>query len=591
MRVLVLVGLVVAALALVGLDRAPFIDPPEGFHAQIAREMAARGDFVTPRLNGVRYFDKPPLPYWLIAVAFAAAGPTPGAARIWAALAVVGVALVTAALGLMLRGPRLALLAGLFVAANLGVFLYGRILKPDLLFVLFIWLGWLGIALAWRAGAKAAVGGPNAAPAQPPDERRRALGLAIFYVSLGLAAMTKDVLGAAGPMATLAIALWWTGERAVARWFPWWGLALLGALAAPWYLAVELQNRGFLWYTIVDNHLLNFLQQRAFPDEDVPLGAFEFLAVTIGAFLPWVVAVPVGIARTLAQRPRGPIGKLWRLVTLWGVAVVVLFTVSPFKLPHYALPAFPAFALLAARAWDAALAGPRGARRVILPAMVVYVVLAGVFLAMATGVVKLGTEELASVDVATRNFSARGQSVAGPSLAAWSSIMAAGAVIFGAAAAALAVAAWRRAVSLAVVAAVGAMLAFLPAAGVGMAIFADMRSLRPVAEALIARARPGDIIVHEGALENSGSLLITLGRPVRVVNGLRSNLAYGATFEDSRDVFWETPRLVQEWAGRERRFLVSVTEPDASIVRWLPADRVHLLARSTTHWLYSNLAD
>ncbi|MBI2205035.1 MAG: phospholipid carrier-dependent glycosyltransferase [Candidatus Rokubacteria bacterium] len=588
---LVLVGLVVAALALTGLGRAPFIDPPEGFHAEIAREMAARGDWITPRLNGVRYFDKPPLPYWLMAASFAVAGPTPTAARVWGAVAVVGVALVTAALGLMLRGPRLALLAGLFVAANLGVFLYGRILKPDLPFVFFIWLGWLGIAIAWRAGPRPAIRGPNAAPARAPDEKRRVFGLALFYAALALAALTKDFLGAVGPMVALAVTLWWTGERARLRWFPWWGLLILGAVAAPWYLAVELQNRGFLWYTLVDNHVMNVMQQRAFPDEDVPLGALEFLAVTIGAFLPWIVAVPVGIAQTLAQRPRGPIGKLWRLVTLWGVAVVVVFTISPFKLPHYALPAFPAFALLAARAWDAALAGPRGARRVILPALAVCVMLAGVFLAMTTGVLKLGADELTSVDVATRNFSARGQSVSAPSLEAWGSIMAAAAAIFGAAAVLLAVAAWRRAISVAVVATVGAMLAFLPAAGVGMGIFADVRSLQPVANALTARARPTDLVVHEGALENSGSLLIALGRPVHVVNGLRSNLAYGATFADSRDVFWDTPRLVREWSGRERRFLVSITEPDASVVRWLPADRVHLLARSTTHWLYSNLAD
>jgi 4-amino-4-deoxy-L-arabinose transferase-like glycosyltransferase len=586
--VLLLVGLVVAVLALAGLGQAPFLDPPEGFHAEIAREMAERAAWITPRLNGVRYFDKPPLPYWLMAASFAAAGPTPAAARVWGALAVIGVALVTAALGLMLRGPRLGLLAGIFVATNLGIFLYGRIVKPDLPFVFFIWLAWLGVAIAWRADAMPGRG-PHGRP--PAESRDRRLGLALFYSSLGLAALTKDFLGAVGPLAVLAIALWWTGERPLRRWFPSWGLLLLLAIALPWYLAVELENRGFLWYTVVDNKLLNVARQRAFPDEDVPLGVLEFLGVTVAAFLPWIVAVPVGVARSLAQRPRGPIGKLWRLYTLWGAAVIVAFTLSPFKLPHYGLPAFPALALLAARAWDEALAAPRGARRVIVPTAAVFAVLAGAFLAMATGVVTLGVDELTAVDVATRNLAARGQAAPAPSLEAWGTIATISAAVFGAAALALVAAAWRRRVSLAAVTAVGAMLAFLPAAGIGMAAFAEIRSARPVVEALVGRARPNEVVVHEGALENSGSLLIALGRPVRVVNGLRSNLAYGATFADSRETFWDEARFRQEWAARERRFLVTVVAPGQSVVRRLPRERVHLLARSGTHWLYSNLAD
>ena len=117
---------------LLGLGAAPFLDPPEGFHVAVAESLRASGDWITLRVDGVRYFDKPPLPYWLMALSFAAAGPSEAAARIWPALSAIGVAAVTGRIGVMLGGPRVGLLAALFVASNLGVFLFGRQVKPDL---------------------------------------------------------------------------------------------------------------------------------------------------------------------------------------------------------------------------------------------------------------------------------------------------------------------------------------------------------------------------------------------------------------------------------------------------------------------------
>jgi 4-amino-4-deoxy-L-arabinose transferase-like glycosyltransferase len=571
-RAVVLVAMAAVVIIFIGLGRAPFIDPPEGFHAEIAREMTARGDFVTPRLDDVRYFDKPPVLYWLMATSFKALGRTPTAARLWGALAVVGVGAATAFIGILLRGPRLGVIAGLAAITNLGVFLYGRLVKPDLPFVFFIVVAWAGITWAWR------------------NEARRPIGLGIFYVALGFAAITKDVLGAIGPLLVLAVVLGITGERPVRRWFPWWGFALLALVALPWYVAMELRNHGFLWYTVVDNHVLNVARRRTFPDEDVPLGSLQFLAVTAAAFLPWTLALPAGIVRAVRERASDPTTKLWRLFMLWGVAVVLAQALSAFKLPHYGLPAFPALALLSARAWDDALSDSARARGVIVPALVLFALLAIVFFALATGLVPLGADTLGTVDVATRNLSARGEA-APVVLDGWRPIMIGAVVIFGLATIALAVAARRRVPRLGMVAVVGAMALFLPMAGYGMAEFAQVRSARAVTAALVDRVAPSDVIVHEGALENSGSLLIALGRPVRVVNGLHSNLAFGATFADSRETFWDEARLAREWASDHRRFLVSVVAPEHSVIRALPQERVHLLARSGTHWLYSNLAD
>src|SRR3990172_1607867 len=283
-------------LYFVGLGGGPFVDPPEGFHAGVAQSMRATGDVVAPRANGVRYFDKPPLLYWLMAGSFAAAGPTPLAARFWSALAAVGIAAVTARLGQVLGGARVGLLARLMVAANLGMYLYGRLVKPDMVFILCIVLAYAGFVLAYRGRGRA--------------------GLALFYAGLGLATLSKDILGAVGPLAVVALFFWLTRERPLGPWAPWWGVFLAAGLALPWYLLVETRNRGFLWYTIVDNHLLNFTRQRVFPDEDVPLGALEFLVVTLLAFLPWALALPWGFARAFRRPWEDARARLWLLFGL-----------------------------------------------------------------------------------------------------------------------------------------------------------------------------------------------------------------------------------------------------------------------------------
>ena len=276
------VAVVAAALYLLRLGHAPFVDPPEGFHAEIAREMLRLGDWITPHVNGVRYFDKPPGLYWLMAGSFAAAGVGEAAARVWSALAAVGIATVTARLGFLLGGARVALLAGLMVIANLGMYLYGRLVKPDMVFILCIVLAYAGFALAYKGAGRR--------------------GLVVFYASLGAATMTKDVLGAVGPLAVVALFLLLTRERPLAPWAPWWGVLLLLAIVMPWYAIVEARNPGFLWYTLVDNHVLNFTRHRLFPDEDVPLGMLPFLGVTLLAFLPWSLATPWAVARGL-RRP------------------------------------------------------------------------------------------------------------------------------------------------------------------------------------------------------------------------------------------------------------------------------------------------
>jgi len=566
------VAIVAAALYLLRLGHAPFVDPPEGVHAQIAREMLRFGDWITPHVNGVRYFDKPPVLYWLVAGSFAVAGVGEAAARVWSALAAVGVAAVTARLGFMLGGARVALLAGLMVIANLGMYLYARLVKPDMVFILCIVLAYAGFAVAYKGGGRR--------------------GLAVFYASLGAAMMTKDALGAAGPLAVVALFFVLTRERPLAPWAPWWGVLLLLIVAVPWYAAVEARNRGFLWYTLVDNHVLNFTRHRLFPDEDVPLGTLPFLGVTFLGFLPWSMAAPWAVARALRRPWEDVTARLWVLIALWPLVVIGFFAVSPFRLPHYGLPAFPALALLVARMWDESIEAAPGSlrpRALIVPIVVAFALAAAVFGLALADRLPLPAAVLGNVDLATRNLIARSRAIAQAPLSAYVPVLRTCTMIFAVGSLVLAWAAWRRRPALGVWAAVAVTLAFLPAAGDGMAVFAGTRSARTVTEALVFRLQPGDQVVHEGALENSGAILLAIDGPVIVVNGLQSKLAFGATFPEARGLFWDGTRLAQEWSRPGRRFLVSGLVPERSVVRTLPPGSVRLLAHGGGRWLYTNL--
>jgi hypothetical protein len=321
----------------------------------------------------------------------------------------------------------------------------------------------------------------------------------------------------------------------------------------------------------------------------VPLGAVEFLAVTAAGFFPWALAAPWAVARGL--RAPGPVEAPWRLLALWALAVIGVFTVSPFKLPHYALPALPALALLTARLWDDALAGrPAAPPRVAL--MLPSLVGAGAVAIMCSlywlGRLSLPAETLEAADVATRNLAAQGHDAPFISAAQLSPILARLAATFGLGALGIAAGMLLRRPTIALVALGATMLAFLPVAGEGFALFAQGRAVRPLAAAVAERAAPDTVFAHEGPLEKSGAWLITVDRPIRIVEGLRSNLAFGATFPEAAPLFWDRAALRAAWAGGPRVLLLSTVAPTQSAVRDLPAGSVHVVARSGGRTLYSN---
>ncbi len=224
-----------------------------------------------------------------------------------------------------------------------------------------------------------------------------------------MASLVKDPLGLVGPLAAVGIALALARRaRPLSAWLPWGGAQPAPRGRLRLVRRGRLRNAGFLWYTVVDNHLLNAVRLRHFPDEDVPLSALEFLAVSGLGALPWIIPAALAMASLVRRRAwRDPSETPWVALALWAAGVFVMFAVMPFKLPHYALPAYPAIALLAARGWQDREANASG----LIGAHALLLVLAAVACAVAAGSDGKAFTDLvfSATDVYTRKEAVRGE--------------------------------------------------------------------------------------------------------------------------------------------------------------------------------------
>jgi 4-amino-4-deoxy-L-arabinose transferase-like glycosyltransferase len=567
------------ALLLPWLGAVPFDDPGEGQHAEIAREIALSGDWLTLRLAGVRYFDKPPLLYWLIAAGFKSFGVSEWAARLPAVLGAAAAVAGTTLLGARLLGPGPGVLAGAALLSCALFAAFGRYVRPETLFVAAIQWGFTGVLLG--------LGGSGAAPlTSSPRSRRWAV---VGCAALGVAALTKDVVGLAGPLAAIALALVLAGRlRPIGRWLPAPGLAALLVLGLGWYALASMRNPGFLWYTVVDNHVLNAVQLRRFPDEDVPLSSLEFLLVAgLGAF-PWTIPALLEVGQLVRRRAWRIAEDIpWVALALWAVALVLVFTLSAFKLPHYGLPAYPAVALLAARWWSRRDGRDR---RPALCHLAMFALLAAILgvAAFTDGRAFMDTI-FSAADVYARKEAVATQIAPLPAWSALRPLVERTALVFALGAAALAAAAMRRAGRLAAVAVATTMLAVVPSVGQALALVSTARAVSGVAAEIRLGWQPDVVLVHEGPLENSGALELYSGvRPV-LVEGRRSVLGIGSTFPEAAESFWDADRLTREWLSSRPILLVTTRDPERSLVARMPRGRVHLLASRQGRWLWSNV--
>lgn len=311
----------------------PLSLPDEGRYVGVAWEGLQHGDWLVPTLNGLPFFHKPPLFYWITEASMAIFGPTAWAAR----AAPLAGALVGALslFGLLWRwmSPRLAWATLLILLAMPLYFVGGQFANLDMLVA-----GLITATVAW--GADAALRATQALP-----YRRR---LAVAYVLAGLGVLAKGLIGIVLPGTVLLLWLGLSGHWRAIRallWIP--GIALMLLVCAPWFIAMQMRFPGFLHYFFVVQHVQRFAGGGFNNVQPV----WFYPVVLIGATLPAVPWLIKGWRRALWRPAPGPKGLHW-LLLVWFAVILVFFSIPQSKLVGYILPTLPPLAGLIAVAWD-----------------------------------------------------------------------------------------------------------------------------------------------------------------------------------------------------------------------------------------------
>lgn len=352
--------------------------PDEGRYAEIPREMLASGDWITPHLNGLHYFEKPPLQYWLTAAAFRIFGEHDWAARLPAALLGLGAVLMVGYTARRLWSMQAGVLAAAVVGSSWAYYLGAQYLTLDMTLTACLSLALCAFLLAQCDG-------------MPLREQRRWMVAA--WAAMACAMLGKGLIGVVLP--ALALTAYVLGRRDFAlmrRAFPAVGIVVFLAIVLPWFVAVQIRNPDFFRFFFIYEHFERYTQAGHHRT-----GAWwYYLPILIAGLLPWTPAL-IGEAQARIKargehRPSGFSAEVFCLV--WAGVIVVFFSLSRSKLPAYVLPAWPAIAL-----WFAARVHDRG------------MVASGSFKAAALGAVLLGVAGLVALPGASewRGFAALGE--------------------------------------------------------------------------------------------------------------------------------------------------------------------------------------
>jgi len=327
-RTWTLLAIAIAIAWFASLDVRKLQHPDEGRYAEIAREMVVTGDWVTPRLNGIKYFEKPPLQYWLTAAAFRAFEVDEWTARLPGALAGFLTILIVGYVGSSIASRTAGAYAALAFAGCVWPFGMAHLVSLDALltFWLSAALGAFLLAQHWCA-----------------DERRRRRWMLVAWAATAGGVMTKGLVALVIPFATLAIHTLVTRDRA-----PWTriefirGLGLFMLLAAPWFVVVSARNPEFARFFFIHEHFERFLTT-----EHRRTGAWwYFLPLLAIGLLPWTGVFLLGLRRSWNEPVAAGSFAWTRFCLIWCAFVLVFFSISGSKLPSYILPIFPAAALV-----------------------------------------------------------------------------------------------------------------------------------------------------------------------------------------------------------------------------------------------------
>jgi 4-amino-4-deoxy-L-arabinose transferase-like glycosyltransferase len=570
-----------AALVFVGCIISPpsLMDDVDAVQAQIARNMLQSGDWVTARLDGVAYLEKSPLKYWMIAVSFMVFGPHDWAARIPIAIAAVLLCWVVSRFAAWAFGWRAGLYAGVVMATSIGLFLFTRILIPDVILTLTITVALWGLMRVLEDGE--------------PHPVAWAYGM---WAAMAAGLLLKGLIAAAFPVAAAMIYL--TVARQWGKWRrlrPFSGILLLLAIAAPWHVLATLRNppyfdftmhsekgsyHGFFWFYFMNEHVLRFLNLR-YPRDYNTVPRWLFWAFHLLWFFPWSMYAPAAFKLSYRKPDRASRTRL--LCLCWAGFILTFFTFSTTQ-EYYSMPCYPALAMLLASAMateDRWLkAGTKIGAAVATLAMAAIVAI----LWMVRGMPAPG--DIASAlnsnpDVYTLSLG----HMLDLTLSSFAYLRLP-LVVAGIAFAMGAVAGWRsKGVALAGFAAM--MVLFFHAARLALVVFDPYLSSRPLAEAL-KKAPEGKLIVDDQYYTFSSVFFYT-NRRAYLLNGRVNNLDYGSYAPDApKDVFISDDDFRRMWTSGDRYYLVIEAPKVDRLKRLAPAELFHVKHFSGGKYLFSN---
>jgi 4-amino-4-deoxy-L-arabinose transferase-like glycosyltransferase len=601
-RAWTLLLLVFAAVHFAALFAPPLLDDADATHAVAAQYMARSGDWVTLKVDGIRYLEKPPLPYWLAAADYHLFGFNVFATHIPLSLGVLGLAILAWAWARRAYGDRAAFYAALSILTSVGVFLFTRIFIPEVLLTLLLAFAFYNFLIGLE------------------DEKPSR-----FYwtwAALGLAMLAKGLVSPVFFFLAAVPYLLVTGD-----WRRWRefrlasGLLLFFVIAAPWHILAGLRNpgaghpvgnipavgnvHGFFYFYFINEQVLRFLGKR-YPVDYNKLPFLLYWSLHLVWLFPWSIYLPVVLRRAWAARTRWDFvsarSALFRvrtnlLLTIYAAVILLFFSLSTNQ-EYYTFPVYFPLLLLTA----GALAGEEAeiSSSKWLTAGQAFLVGIGVVAAAALGYglwssrnVPSGSDIgalLAHRDVAGYTLSmAHLFDLTGPSFAALRlpAGLAAVGLLLGP------ITAWvlRRqrhhfeaTVSVAFTSAV-----FLIAAHIALVRFEPMLSSRAMADTInhIAPRGTDATLILYGDVADGSSLLFYTQRQALLVNGRVSSVLWGSNYPDAPRVLISDHDLLALWGAGPRRFLFVPGDARAH-VNSLLGKRAYLLQELSDKALFTD---
>ncbi|MGE5190473.1 MAG: glycosyltransferase family 39 protein [Gemmatimonadota bacterium] len=327
-RTLTLFFAAVVLLYLSSLGTMPLLEPDEARYAEIPREMIASGDYVTPRLNGVAYLEKPPLFYWGNALSIRLFGETEFAARFFTAAVSAAGILLTYWMGATLCGWRTGLYAAIVLSTSLYYYVIGRLNTLDMTAAVTLLLAIFPAYLYLSA------------------RRTSRVYLYLSYAGAGLAFLAKGLIGAVFPAAVISVWLVFSRRhREIGRAVSLGGIVLFLAITLPWIVLVQRDNPDFLWFFFVHEQFLRYTTKIH--------GRYEpfwyFLPVVLVGFIPWIAFLQRIVVAVRRSAQEFLPADATAFLLSWILFVFLFFSFSKSKLVTYMTPLFPPLAVLLGR--------------------------------------------------------------------------------------------------------------------------------------------------------------------------------------------------------------------------------------------------